>query len=357
MPTLPPRAVVVLAQAFLGWLERLRRALLPPELYLLETTLLGAVKTQAVYTGVRVGVFDGLAAGPRTADALAKELGTDPTLTWRLLRALTSYGILDGDGAQYRLNAVSRHLLPGSGYREGIQLNAAPEQLRVWGFLPDALRSDRSAFEHAHGSPFFDVLTRDREMGRLFDAAMRAWAAPTIAGVLQAWRPPAGATLVDVGGGRGHFLAALLQAAPTCRGVLYDLPEVVADAGSTLGPVAGRVTREAGSFFDRVPGGGDVYLLSNVLHDWSDGDCARILRRVRDVLKPGACVAVVDMVVPPGNPPHPGALMDITMMTLFRDGRERTEAELQSVARAAGLEVERVIPTATPACIVLMRAA
>lgn len=356
MPKLPPRPVVVLAQAFLGWLERLRRALLPPELYLLESTLLGSVKANAVYTGTRLGLFDALGQGPRTSGELAVAIHADPTLTWRLLRALTSYGILDADGERYRLNAVSRHLLPGTGYREGIQLNAQPEQLRVWGYLPDSMRSPGSAFEHAHGSPFFDVLSRERQWGSLFDQAMRAWAEPTIAGVIQAWRPPTGATLVDVGGGRGHFLVSLLEASPSCRGILYDLPKVVAEADPTLAPVANRVTVASGSFFEQVPEGGDVYLLANVLHDWSDDDCVRILRRVRERLRPEARVMVVDIVVPPGNPHHPGPLMDITMMLLFRDGRERTEAEFRELARAAGLTVERVIPTATPAGIVVMRA-
>lgn len=355
MPPLPPRAVVVLAQGLLSLLDRLRRALLPPELYLLETTVFGGVRTQAIYAGARLGLFEALSDGAATPAEVAARVGADPHLTWRLLRALASYGVVAAEGPGYRLNAISRLLLPGTGYAEGIHFNADPRQVAVWSALPDALRGGGSAFERVHGAPFFQVLGREPELGRLFDRSMQAWAAPTIAAVLQAWRPPAGATVVDVGGGHGHYLAAILGATPGCRGVLVDRPEVLAGADATLAPVADRVLRVAGDFFAALPDGGDVYLLANILHDWGDADCVRVLERVRAAMGPTARLLVIDIVVPPGNPTHPGPLVDLMMMALFRDGRERTEAELALLAGQAGLRVERVIPTASPAGITVLR--
>ncbi len=186
---------------------------------------------------------------------------------------------------------------------------------------------------------------------------MQAWAAPTIAAVLQAWTAPAGSVIVDVGGGQGHYLAAILRSAPSCRGVLFDRASVLAEADDTLAPVAARVERRAGDFFEALPEGGDIYLLANILHDWGDADCTRILSRVRAALPPQGRILVVDIVVPPGAPAHPGPLVDLMMMALFREGCERTEAEFRALARSAELEVERVIPTASPAGIVLMRPA
>lgn len=353
MQRLPPRPVVLVLQAFIGLLERVRRALLPPELYLMDTVMFGSVRAHAVFTSVRLGVFEALAEGPRSPAEVAAAIGTDTTLTWRLLRGLASFGVVEAQGDRYGLNGVSRLLLPGTGYREGILLNAEPSQLRVWGFLPDSLRSPKSAFELAYGAPYFEQLGQDRHLGDLFDQAMLAWSEPTIAAVCQAWLPTPGTTVVDVGGGKGHFLASLLAAVPTCKGILFDRPEVV--AGAALGDVASRVTRVGGSFFDAVPEGGDTYLLTNILHDWSDADCVTILRRVRAAMRPESRLHVVDIVVPPGNPEHPGPVVDLMMMVLFRDGRERTEAELRGLAAEAGLVVERVIPTITPAGIVVMR--
>ena len=354
MSALPPRFVVVLAEGLLSLLDRLRRVLLPPELYLLETTVFGGVRAQAIYTGARLGLFEALHAGAATPAEVALRVGAEPHLTWRLLRALASYGVVAAEGEGYRLNAVSRLLLPGTGYAEGIRFNADPRQVAVWTALPDSLRGPGSAFERVHGAPFFQVMGREPELGRLFDQSMRAWAAPTIAAVLQAWRPPAGATLVDVGGGHGHYLAAILGAAPGCRGILVDRPEVLADAQATLAPVADRVRRQPGDFFQAVPEGGDIYLLANILHDWGDADCVRILDRVRAAMAPSARLLVIDIVVPPGNPTHPGPLVDLMMMALFRDGRERTAAELALLAGQARLRVERVIPTASPAGITVL---
>lgn len=356
-PRLPRRVVVLLAQAFVGWLERLRRAILPPEIYLMDSTVLGAVRAHAVYTGVRLGLFEALATGARTSAEVAAAIGGDPVLTWRLLRALASFGIVDARGDGYAINAVSRLLLPGTGYHEGMLFNADPRQLGVWGLLADSIRGSRSAFELASGVPFFEQLGRDRALGALFDQAMHAWAAPTIAAVVQTWRPPSRATIVDVGGGHGHYLAAVLAKSPDCRGVLFDRPEVLAGAGPTLAPVADRVTTIGGSFFESVPAEGDIYLLANILHDWSDQECVRILQRVRAVLRPESRVHVIELIVPEGSPAHPGPLVDLMMMALFRDGRERTEAEFRALARAAGLDVERVIPTITPSAVVVMRPA
>lgn len=352
MPSLPPRPVVVIAQAFLGLLDRLRRALLPPELYLMETTVFSAVRANAIYTGARLGVFEALDAGARTPTEVAARTGADATLTWRLLRALTSYGVLDAEADRYRLNAVSRLLLPGTGYAEGIRFNAEPRNATVWASLAESMREGGSAFERVHGAPFFEVLEREPGLGRLFAASMRAWAAPTIEAALQAWRPPEGATVIDVGGGLGHWIGAILERSPSCRGVLFDRAEVIAEA-----PDRPRVEKRAGSFFDAVPEGGDVYLLANILHDWSDADCRRILGRVREAMSERARVVVVDLVVPPGNPEHPGPLVDLMMMVLFRDGRERTEAELAALAADAGLVLERIVPTASPAGLAVLRRA
>lgn len=357
MPAIPPRPVVWLAQAILGGLDRLRRALLPPELYLLELTAFGAVRTHAVYTATRLGVFDALREAPLPTVELAERIGVEARLAARLLRALAGLGVLVRREGLWGLNGVSRLLLDGSGYAEGIRFNADPRQIAVWAALAEAMRGRTSAFERVHGAPFFDKLAAEPALGELFDRSMQAWAAPTVAAVQRAWRPPPGSTIIDVGGGQGHYLAALLAAEPRSRGVLVDRAPVLESAGPTLSAVHDRVRLEPGDFFEAVPSGGDIYLLANILHDWGDDDAARILRRVRAVLPPHGRIVVVDIVVPPGEPAHPGTLVDLMMMALFRDGCERTQAEFAALAASAGLALERCVPTASPASLLFLRAA
>jgi hypothetical protein len=154
-------------------------------------------------------------------------------------------------------------------------------------------------------------------------------------------------TLVDVGGGHGAFIAAILSAYPTMHGILFDLPHVVAGAEPTLkaAAVATRCETIGGSFLEAAPGGGDAYLLSKVIHDWGDDGAAVILRNCRQVMVVHSRLLLVEAVVPPGNTPHPGKLSDINMLVINTGGRERTEAEFRALLNATGFTLTRIVPT------------
>lgn len=355
----PPRIVVSALKALIGLLERGRRALMPPELYLLDTALISAVRSHAVLASVRLGLFGVLRDGPRTAAEVARALEADPDATWRLLRALASFGILDGERDRYALNACSRLLLPEHprGFEAALQFNADPRHFTLWGQFADTLRGAVSPFEAAYGKPLFSYLAEDRRMGAFFDRAMNAGSGPTSLAVCAAWAPPERARIVDVGGGHGHFLAALLSRHPGTTGILFDSPEVLAGADAMLDPVASRVTRTPGNFFEEVPQGGDVYVLMHILHNWGGEACERILKNCRRAMGPTARLLIIDMIVPPGNPAHPGPILDLVMYSLLRDGRERTEAELRRLIDASGLVIERIIPTVALTSIVELRRA
>jgi O-methyltransferase domain len=158
---------------------------------------------------------------------------------------------------------------------------------------------------------------------------------------------------VDVGGATGNLLAAILSRHPGPRGVLFDLPHVVRDAPALLQArgVADRVSIEPGSFFETVPKGGDAYILSHVIHDWSEAQCLTILGHVRKAMQPSGRLLIVEMVLPAGDAPHPGKLLDI-MMLLGPGGQERTEAEYAELLGKAGFRLTRVVPTASPVGIV-----
>jgi hypothetical protein len=160
-------------------------------------------------------------------------------------------------------------------------------------------------------------------------------------------------TIVDVGGATGNLLTAILARHPSARGILYDLAHVVRDAPALVRErgLMDRITIEAGSFFERVPAGGDAYLLSHIIHDWSEEQCLAILGNCRRAMKPESRLLIIEMVLPPGNTPHPGKLLDM-MMLVGPGGKERSAEEYGSLLDKARLRLARVVPTRSDVSIV-----
>jgi hypothetical protein len=201
--------------------------------------------------------------------------------------------------------------------------------------------------------PAFDYLAKHPEEASLFSQTMVGIHGPETPAVAAAYDFSRFRTIVDVGGATGNMLAAILSRHPGPRGILYDLPHVVRDAPELLKAhgVADRVAIEAGSFFDKVPSGGDAYILSHVIHDWSEKQCLDILGHCRRAIGPQGRLLIVEMVLPPGDTPHPGKLLDITMLVM-PGGQERTPDEYAALLAKAGFRLERVVPTASPVSVV-----
>jgi cyclopropane fatty-acyl-phospholipid synthase-like methyltransferase len=199
----------------------------------------------------------------------------------------------------------------------------------------------------------FDYLAQDAEAASHFSGAMVGFHGsepPTVADAYDFSSTP---TVVDVGGATGNLLAAVLSRHPSVRGVLFDLEHVVRDAPALLKAhnVASRVTIEPGSFFERVPAGADAYLLSHIIHDWSEEQCLTILRNCREAMRPDGRVLIVETVLPEGDTPHQGKLQDLVML-VFPGGQERTESEYAALLSKAGFRLQRVVPTASVVSIV-----
>lgn len=152
---------------------------------------------------------------------------------------------------------------------------------------------------------------------------------------------------MDVGGGRGGLLTAILSANPHLEGILFDVPAVVAGADEEISgaEVVDRCTMVSGNFFDSVPEGGDAYLLSNVIHDWDDDQAARILSACRTAMADSACVLLAELVLPAGNEPSMGKLLDLEMLVMTAGGRQRTEEEYRGLLARAGLRLTRIVPS------------
>jgi hypothetical protein len=226
------------------------------------------------------------------------------------------------------------------------------------GLFP-ALRDGGSAFEHVHGTGLFDYLASHPDKEAEFQGSMMARSRQEAAAVIAAYDFEGFRRVVDVGGGYGILLSAILTATPTLRGLLFERPEVVDRAREQLSTrgLLSRCDVVAGDFFVSVPAEGDAYVLSRVIHDWDDAAAARILANCRAAMAANAKLLLVEAVVPPRAHEQPGAIrMDLHMLTLLR-GRERTVGEYQALLGEAGLELQRVVPALAAAGLCVLEAA
>ncbi len=336
-------------------LQWLNRSAVPADLALFEVAQ-GAWLTQALCVVAKLGIADALADGPRSADDVARRVGADPGATYRLMRAVASASMFkqrrDGRFELTRLGQKLRTDVPGS-MAPMLLFLGHPHHWADWGNLSYSVRTGKPAVDHLQGMPFFDFLETDPEYAAVFNDFMTGMSSMAIDAVSPAYDFTDRRLIVDVGGGHGALLAAVLGSAPDARGVLFDLPSVVAGAGPVLeaAGVASRCTVTGGSFFDSVPEGGDAYLLKTIIHDWEEASALTILRNVRTAMAPNGKLLLLELVLPEGAPSHPGMFLDLEMLVSV-GGRERTAVEYAELLSRAGFRQTRVIPTAGPISIV-----
>jgi len=356
MAKTPPAIVLNAVNAFRGGLQRLRQATVPASVAVMELGF-GGWLTQALSAAVRLGIADALADGPLTADQVAHRVGTDPRATYRLMRALASQSVLKlrRDG-RFALTRTGRALVSDNPVSVApmIAFIGNPAHREHWSNLDHSVRTGETAVGKVRGMSFFEYLDTDPELAQVFNDAMTGASEVAIESAVPAYDFSTSKLIVDVGGGHGALLAAVLRQTPEARGVLFDLPQVVAGA-TVAGEVAARCDVQGGSFFESVPTGGDTYLLKTVIHDWDDEKSLQILRNVRAAIAPGGKVLLFEMVLPEGAPAHLGLVLDLEML-VAAGGYERTRREYAELLSQAGFELQRVIPTTSPLAIVEARA-
>ncbi len=312
--------------------------------------------SRIVYVAAKLGLVDHLAGGPKTADELANLTGTHAPSLYRLMRTLAHFGILSEDGAKrFSLTPLGEALkknAPGAA-RATILTLAGEWCANGFGELLDSVQTGKSGVEKYLGMPVFDWFGRNPEMASLFSETMVGFHGAEAMAVATAYDFSKMKTIVDVGGATGNLLTSVLSHAPGARGILYDLPHVLRDAPAMIQSrgLTDRITLEGGSFFESVPAGGDAYLLSHVIHDWSEAQCLTILGHCRRAMNPDGRLLLIEMVLPPGNAPHPGKVLDM-MMLVGPGGRERTEQEYAALLAQAGFRLTRVVPTKSAASII-----
>ncbi|QCL97750.1 methyltransferase [Agrobacterium tumefaciens] len=304
----------------------------------------GRWKSQILYAGVALGIFDHVGEfEPTSAEQLGVELQADPKLLFRLLRASASLGLLVERDAGFVLSesgALLRTRASGS-LRDMVLLEEGPEHYIIWSHLVDLIRDgQQNAFVRQFGQMAFEYAHSNLKYGAVFRRAMSSFSTVQSKLALEALRGFnfAGITTVcDVAGGQGHLLCSLLSEHESLAGIVFDLPEVVADKTDLWAPKMGLEERcyyVAGDMFEDVPAA-DLFLLKMILHDWDDDECVRILSNMRRRVSPGGKLFIIEHIVPANGEPHFSKLYDIHMMC-WGSGKERTEDEYSVLLRRAG---------------------
>jgi hypothetical protein len=296
--------------------------------------LRGAMATKALGVVADLKVADALAAGPRPVTELAAEVGADEQTLYRLLRALASDGVFEEEAPGVFRNNEPSELLrtdDSSSWREFAHLFGDVFYEAVATMDPG---TRRETFDAKFGADFWSWLEQHPAERSAFDAAMAGGKERNATRLAELeWRE--GETVVDVGGGNGALLKALLELQPDLRGIVFDLPETVRDEAS----FGERLNFVAGDFFKEVPSG-DAYLLSGILHDWDDERASAILQTIHRAASPGARLVATESVVPAGNDPHGAKWLDLLMLVL--GGRERNEADWRALLESAGFEIVQI---------------
>ena len=319
--------------------------------------LVGRWMSQAISAAAELGIADVLVDGPKTPEEIAARVGAHAPSVRRLLRALASGGVFAEDArgafAQTPLSETLRADVPGSLRGMAIHVGA-PASLAAWAELPTSIRTGEPAFRRVHGKSFFEHLETATDHAKAFDHAMHGVSSTEIPAVLAAYDFADAGVVVDVGGGDGTLLAAVLERWPTLRGIIADLPHVIARTRDRLraSPLRDRIELAESSFFESVPGGGDTYLLKHIIHDWNDELSATILRNVRRVVASRGRVLLIESVIVPGNAPDFGKLLDLEMIAITEGGLERTEREFAALLEATGFELTRVVQTESAVAVI-----
>jgi predicted O-methyltransferase YrrM len=301
----------------------------------------GYMVTQSLAVAARLEIADHLASGPVAAEDLAERTKANPDALYRVLRALASVGVFEETpGRRFGQTPLSELLR--ADHKPSLRHLAmlfGGDLYSAWEAAHHSVLTGEPAFPKVFGAPHFEDLGEHPEALELFTKAMGGAARGRLEGLLEIdWSTAK--KVVDIGGGDGTLLVGLLQRHPALEGVVFDLPEVIGDARANVeqGALADRCTCVAGSFLDDVPAGADVYVLARVLHNWSDEQASKILRRCRAAVKPGGRVVIIDDIIGEGNGPQIGKFLDLQMLVIL-GGRERTAAQWATLLGDAGFRM------------------
>jgi O-methyltransferase domain/Dimerisation domain len=327
----------------------------PPQLQLIQMAT-AYWAPRYLHLAAQLKLADCLADGPRTAEQVAQATSTHAPSLYRFLRTLASLGLFTED-ADHRFSLTPMGDLLRTGTQHSLHTSVL---VLAGGWFAHALdqllyslQTGNTAFEKTFEMPLFDWLAKHPQEASQFSETMVGIHGTEPGAVASTYDFSKLETIVDVGGATGNLLTSILARHPAPRGILFDRPHVVRDAPAFIQArgLTARIAIESGNFFESVPAGGDAYLLSHIIHDWGEAQCLTILGNIRRAMKPSSRLLIIEMVLPSGDTPHPGKMLDIIMLAV-PGGQERAEPEYRALLEKAGFRLERVVPTPSAVSVV-----
>ena len=331
-------------------------AAIPPGAQLMQIVA-SAFVSQSTYVAAKLGIADLLADGPKSAEFLSVATSTHESALYRTLRAIASLGVFTEVEPRVFANTPMSETLKSdhpASTRELTIWMGEPDHWNVYGQLMYSVKTGKPAWDKVLGEPVFETLfEKNRELGEIFNRAMTSLSNLTIPAIIDAYDFSSAKKIADIAGGYGHLLGAILQANPGVKGVLFEIPQVLEGAPAMMERygVSDRVEYVTGDFTEAIPVEADIYFMKHIIHDWYDDKNVRILENIRNSMPEDAKVLIIDTIIPEGDEPHFGKIMDIEML-LSPGGMERTPAEFEGLLDKAGFKMVRIIPTESPVGIV-----
>jgi hypothetical protein len=323
----------------------------PNEILMQLTT--GYMVSAALYAAAKLGIADLLTEDAKSVQQLAAATNTNEDALYRMLRALASVGVfMEMSPRTFALTPVAQGLRSDQdgSLRDLVLWLADPFHFRTYAEMPHAVKTGETVVEKVFAVSCFEYLEKDKETGEAFNVAMTNFTKVRISQLLDAydfsWLK--GKTLVDIGGGHGHLLTAILAKYPEIRGVIFDLQHVLSGTKLHLANagLSGRCETHGGDFFVEVPPA-DAYLMKHVIHDWSDDKALTILKNCHRAGRGDCKVILLEAVLTPGNDPGFAKWLDLEML-LLPGGRERTEEEFATLFDRAGFTLQPLVDTKSP---------
>lgn len=317
----------------------------------------GAAISQCVYVAAKLGIADLLKDGPKSSEELAATLQTHSHSLYRILRSLTGLRIfVEDDKKQFSLTPRAELLRSdvADSVRDWAIMRGEDFLWRPWGQILHSVETGEPAFDHVFGMDTWEYFSKNPEAATIFDNAMRSGSAQKFVAVAKTYDFSNMNLIVDVGGGNGGLMTAILRSNPRLKGIVADLSHVVENAQTNIEAegLLERCSCIAIDMFKEVPIGADAYIMANVIQDCDDEEAIKVLSNCRQAMESSGRVLVVEMLIPAPNEPHLSRFSDIEMLVMTNGGRERSESEYRALYKEAGLQVTRIIPTETPWSIV-----
>lgn len=313
---------------------------------------------QAIYVAAALGIADLLLNGAKSIDELAKDTNSHSSNLYRILRALASINIFtEVEPQKFGLTPIAQYLCSDhpNTLRSLAMMLGDEWHWRCWGEILNVVKTGKPAIKGLYQvDNTFEYFAKNEVSGAIFNDAMTNSSQNIHTAIIDNYDFSDIDRIIDIGGGYGTLITSILSKYQHMHGVIFDQPSVVSGAEKLLQSkkISARCETIGGDFFQSVPSKGDAYILSYIIHDWSDEDCIKILKNIRQGIKKDGRLLVIEAVVPTGNKSHFSKLMDIEMMVIYPNGRERTQAEFSRLYEASGFQLNRILSTAAPVSVI-----